>query len=588
MFPTFYIDNVALTNSDTSEIRGNRVSDCTGVTCIGIQSTGDLGSNLLQKNNTCVRLRTLAGVSEGFHADGYSTIQSLYNTASRCNIGYHVHDTEEVISYNNTSHDNQTGFYTRNTPVYNIRNVCVSCYENHTSFQHSTAFDFDAASVAATVDYAVVFGTSTIVNNANISIGPYLYAEKPIYMNEPIDDLTPDNISIATNNGTNNYYDDTYFSIGGKHSDITTEATADKMYHYSMIDNTFWDVSDEGSLEVALIKAAQSRTVSAAEAALSTVVNDRYFKQLDSSAYYSELFPAYSTYESATQFSKHMFDLWFATTQPATIQSMQTSIGGYNLFPSFFKRADEFTTAWILGMGIVSFTNVLSSTAFLRYGIGVDVLGVSTLTATALDDTKNNTLQYASDLGPIAWILHDEVQPADYILYTDMWNGYEDTDLSYMRFNEDFNIEPTRVDIPSPPSGGPCYLTTGEIDVSGITFAPPDYVEVSLLDRVRSENANRELYYREGDNTGELVADPWKLIPQYIGGKLYFTKNLAQFRVVVTDHLRIKDYEFIGICLRWGQDARISDISLVPAPGVLRVIRIGNVIRIIFDRSIDG
>jgi hypothetical protein len=141
------------------------------------------------------------------------------------------------------------------------------------------------------------------------------------------------------------------------------------------------------------------------------------------------------------------------------------------------------------------------------------------------------------------------VQPSGYLIFTDMYNSFEDCPLSNMHYNDDFNIsiieEGTDGRITTP------LIRTDTLVASG---SPSGFVEVSLLDRTYSENITREFYYRQG--TSEATMPAWEEITDWIGGVLTLDQPYVQFRIDVTNVIREIDYEFQGIGLRQYSSAR--------------------------------
>jgi hypothetical protein len=257
----------------------------------------------------------------------------------------------------------------------------------------------------------------------------------------------------------------------------------------------------------------------------------------------------HARYASQTKFHKRVMDIWFSGLNPAVVQSYQNGIGGYNFLPSFFKRMEDYEDGWIIGVSYIAHDNWLNSMEDLKYGIGIDVLGTSTMNQATSGECYNNVMKSLADIAPVRWFLHDQVQPPGYLIFTDMYNSFEDCPLSNMHYNDDFNIsiieEGTDGRITTP------LIRTDTLVASG---SPSGFVEVSLLDRTYSENITREFYYRQG--TSEATMPAWEEITDWIGGVLTLDQPYVQFRIDVTNVIREIDYEFQGIGLRQYSSAR--------------------------------
>jgi hypothetical protein len=387
------------------------------------------------------------------------------------------------------------------------------------------------------------YGLANLVSSGTVVEGDNITENQILYIDEINDDLTPDYISELVNVGTENSLEDENVDIGGIEGPVSGETTAERNYWYDLIDNSFWDIENPQAVEVSFIKSFQSRVLANTEVATSSVLNDAYIKTAESVERFSELYPMYARYTSQTKFKKRVMDMWYSGHTPAVVQSYQNSIGGYNLLPSFFKRMEDYEDGWIIGVSYIAHDNWLNSMEDLKYGIGIDVLGTSTMNQATSGECYNNVMKSVADISPVRWFLHEEVQPTGYFIFTDMWNAFEDCALTNMHYNDDFNISITEVaedgEAISP------LLPTSTLVASG---APSGNVELSLLDRTYSENITREVYYRQGTSTSTMPA--WEEITDTIGGVLVIDQPYVQFKINVENVIREIDYEFMGIGLR--------------------------------------
>lgn len=553
--PSFYVDNVRVIRAKTYNVRGNTVSDCYGSNVIGIHITNC--DTLRAKNNTVVRMRSLTGDSTCYEIDNIRDSLLIYNIASRSSKSFYFHDITTLVSYNATTHDCGLHYRLDGVSSATMYNLSLSVYEDNTNYLTSIGFLVDGAS-ALTLDYFATFGLLSLHTGPGTVIeGGNSYTDKPLYFDEPNDDLTPDHISILVNTGTDNPLHTQLTDIGGAESQVTNEATADRTYHTKLLDNTFWDVDNDQTAEVGFIKAFQSRIAANTELAITTARHDFYIKQMESTLGFSELWPAYAYYHNRTKFIKRVEDLWFATYNAETVQGLQNAIGGYNRYPSFFKRQEDIDDCWVIGESAIDVDNTLLGYEGVKYGILIDTLGISTISQTMSGECYNNTMNTVADVAPIEWGLHEYPQPLYYMLFADMWNKYDQCVLTNMIYNDDFGISP---DLPNVDCT--CItplILTGVMPLSGVSTIGPapsggGLVEISLLDRKYSELITRQLYYRQGNSTTDILTDQWTQIENVIGDHFLLDKVYVQFMIEVQNVLRVNDYEFVSLALRpWSQ-----------------------------------
>jgi len=550
--PAFYIDNVRVISLETMMVRGNKVSDCYGVDVVGIEATNC--DTLRAKDNTVVRLRSSGGTGICYKVSDCKDTLFVYNTASRATVGFDFSSIDTQLAvYNLTSHNCSIHVQTDVVVPPTFYNVCFSNYEDHKTYKQS--FGVVSSNVAPSAfNYFVYFGLSQLQSGTAFVAGDAYYTDKPLYIDETNDDLTPDHISILVNTGTDNPLRTELTDIGGKESEVENETIPNRNYYYDLIDTTFWDAENEYAAETVFIKALQSRILSNAQVALTSAKHDYYIKEMDSSLGFSELFPTQTSYQSQTKFKKRVADLWYATQCPGTIQVMQNSIGGYNLHPSFFKRLEDFTDCWVIGVSYVGIDNTLLGYEGVKYGIGIDFLGYSVISKSNFEECYKNVSECVADVAPVKWFLHNEQQPEYYLLFTDRFNGWERCTLDNMIYSDDFTIVQDEI---GTGLAGECItplLPTGVAPISGIpTIGPASsggVVELSLLDRVYSEDIERTISWREGDTQAEVNAQGWTPVSYTIGGYFTLTKVYVQFKIEVSGVLRQNDYEFIGLCLR--------------------------------------
>lgn len=536
--PAAYIDNVQAIKTSTMMVRGNNVSDCYGNNVCGIHV--EEATTAIVKNNKSVRIRSNGGYSKAIEVKDCNTATLLYNAASRAGVGIELTDITSLNVYNATAHNCEISI--RSNSAGTFRNISLSAYKDWKLYKNNIGF-FASEGVTLDVDYIYHWGLG-LFGSGSISSGDNVTNKKILYLDEENDDLTPDFISVLVGTGTPNSIDTEYVDIGGVKSPVRDEQTAEIKYFYDLIDTEFWDSENEQSGEVSFIKSIQSRILAQAEVATSQVRRDYYIKTMDSSLGFSELFPAYSRYQNGSKFKKKIGDLWYATQNPATLESYNTSIGGYHLLPSFFKRLEDWNDGWIIGVSYVDVNNYLVGLEGQRHGIFVDVLGLSTISTSASGECYNNVDEYVSDVAPVKWALHHEVQPDGYLVFTDLWNGYENCTLTNMFYNDDFAIS-----INTPDTDGkvvtPLISTT---TLSSSAVPSSGDVEISLLDRIWSEDITRSIYYRTGNSDSSMTS--WSQIKNTIGGTFSLNGKYVQFKLDVSGVHRRTDYEFVGLALR--------------------------------------
>lgn len=533
--PVFYVDNVRLLYTDTLFVRGNVVADAYGNNITGIRIKNC--ENARAKNNKCLRLRSKTSNSIGFKIHNCDDFLALYNVSSRCNVGFDFEDIDTLNVYNLTSHNCTTHIKTDSDGYF--RNIALSAYDNWKHYKNCTGFSLQAGA-ALDIDYMMYYGLGTLYSSNNVTVGSNIDEDKPIYMDEDNDDLTPDHISTLVNTGIDNPLRTTDPCIGGIESEVTDELTADRQYHYELLDNSFWDIENPTAAEVILIKAYQSRVLANAELAEQTVERNYYVKDAISVKRFSELYPMYARYANGSKFKKRVMDMWFSGQNPATLTAYNNSIGGYNLYPSFFKRLEDEDDFWIIDESYVDIDNYLLGYEGQKYGIVIDVLGLSTLSQATSGECYNNVMKSVADIATVHWNLHHEPQPDNYLLFTDLYNNFENCTLTNMVYNDDFNIEIDEVlddgQLVTP------LISTETVSASGST------IELSTLDRLNSESVIRKMYYRQGETSGSMGS--WIEIDHPIGETIDISASYIQFKIVAQNVIRKIDYEFLGLCLR--------------------------------------
>jgi len=541
--PQYYPDNVSINMDDTVFVRGNTVSDITGNNAIAFKVHNI--KNLRAKGNKAIRIRSESNNAKGFEISNIEDAYLLYNVASRTNTGFDFYSLGKLDVFNMTAHN--CNFGATVAVDGNFDNIAFSAYQDTPLYRVADGFVVDAANTI-TIDYVIHFGLNSLVDGTAVE-GDTVNELQILYLDEPNDDLTPDYISELVNAGTENPIRDEYIDIGGIESNVTDEATAAKSYWYNLLDTVFWSTDDAQAIAVSFIKAFQSRVLANAEVTLTQVENNTHLKFAESLTIFTELYPMYARYASQTKFKKRVMDMWFSGQNAAVVQSYQNGIGGYNLLPTFFKRMEDYEDGWIIGVSFIAHDNWLNSMEDLKYGIGLDVLGTSTMNQATSGECYNNVMKSIADIAPVRWFLHDEVQPSGYVIFTDMYNSFEDCALDNMHYNDDFNIS-----IESVGENGEAVTPLIRTDTLFASGSPSGSVEVSLLDRVYSEATTREFYYRQGVSVAAMPA--WDEITDHIGGVLTVSQPYLQFKINVYNVIREIDYEFQGIGLRQYSSAR--------------------------------
>lgn len=535
---TFYVDNVRLLYTDTCFVRGNVVSDCYGHNITGIEVKNCDTARV--KNNKVFRMRATSH-SDGFKFTNISDLLAIYNTSSRCHYGFNFSNITTLNVYNLTSHNcNQ---HVVSSAAGNFYNIALSNFKGHSTYKNAVGFA-PAVGVTLTVNFVIYKDVGTLVGGSGTVHQGSTISEKDIlYIDEPDDDLSPDYISELVESGTSNPLNVVDPAIGGIEPLLKGGTTSNKAYYLNLIDNSFWDIYNPKSGEISFIKAFQSRILANVECATNSVENDYYIKLMESVLRFAELYPMNAYYQNTSKFRKNVSDMWYSGQNCGALTAYNNAIGGYNLFPSFFKRSEDYADYWTINESFINHDNWLLGNEDQKYGMVVDCIGISTLTRGASAECYHNTMNSVGDLAPIRWTLHEEVQPSTYLLFTDLYNGFEGCTLTNMLYNDDFNINIEDVDqngeIITP------YISTESIATSGHAASG---VELSTLDRIYSENVTRIMYYRQGDAPSSM--GPWTEIIHPIGEVIPLNYNYIQFKITVENVLRIIDYEFIGLCLR--------------------------------------
>ena len=541
--PAFYIDNVRLIYDSTIYVRGNTVSNLAGKDPVGIRCSNN--NKLRVKNNKVTRIAANNGFSACYSFNDVADLAAVYNTASRAATGVVCNDVVVQDIYNITVHNCFVGIDS-NTDVY-LRNAALSAAADSTYWNNYTGVQLSAGA-SADIDYIYHYKIANIVTGGTYTEGTTVESKHLLYLDEENDNFTPDNVSPAINAGTVNPLLDQTPDIGGVNTKITTEVFSDPSYWYNLIDNTFWDVSNDYSVEGSLIKAFQSRVFASTEDALSAVVRNAYIKTAESVAKFAETYTMYSRYANPSKFAKRVSDMWYSGQNAGILQAYQNSIGGYNLLPTFMKRMSDYADGWIVGVSYVNYDNWLSGYSDLTYGIGLDVLGVSTLSRSALAECYNNVMSSVADVAPVRWFLHDAVQPTGYIVFTDQYNGFEECVLDNMMYTDDFTISIDAV-------SSDCSLTTGAIPTATIMASSVQVAEISILDRMYDEGIIRTVSYRQGSSSASMGS--WTEIDDVISRVIWLNESYVQFKIELSGIIRRIDYEFIGLALRPYQSARI-------------------------------
>jgi len=551
--PSAYIDNVTLNKATTLEARGNSVSDCYGKNVIGIEVKNSIST--VVKNNKAVRIRANGGISRGLQVSNCTTAMIIYNVASRADVGVELDNIPTLDVYNATVHN--CDIEIRSSSSGTFRNIALTAGQDWKLYKGNVGF-FATGSAVLNVGYIKHFGLG-VLGSGHVTLGSHIENARVLYIDEENDDLTPDYISVLVNSGTENPLRVENPDIGGIESSVALEQTAQIKYFYNLLDNSFWNVEKQQSGEVSFIKALQSRIFAQSEVINSQVKRDYFIKTMESALGFSSLFPMYARYQNGSKFNRKVGMLWYATQNAATTEAYNTSIGGYNVLPSFFKRLEDWTDAWIIGQSAIDIDNWLVGLEGQRYGIYIDFLGTSTISESASGECHNNVMASVADIAPVKWFLHNEVQPSGYLMFTDMWNDFENCALTNMIYNDDFAISIDQI-------GVDCQAVTPLLDtttlaVSGVGVSGGE-IEVSLLDRIWSENLDRHLFYRQGESAGSMSS--WTEIKNTVGGYFSISSSYVQLRIAVSNVARRSDYEFIGLCLRGYESARDSTPPQTP------------------------
>jgi hypothetical protein len=553
----FYVNNDSVTFENTIFIRGNTVSDCYGDSVIGIYAT--YHDTLRLKNNKTLRLRSINKNATGFNLSAIRNALLVYNVASRCNRGFYFTNISELNVYNLTSHNCLT--HIESDVAGYFYNLSLSAYPDSTYWNNCYGIKANAAIYA---DYIMYYGLGSLVDPTGTGIvtqGSNISLEHILYFDEQNDNLLSDYISPTVKSGVTNPLGDATPDISGIKGVVTNEYSVDRVYQYDLIDNSFWNVEDDYAVEMCFIKAFQSRILGNSETATTQVVSDYYLKTANSTLAFSELYPTHAYYNNASKFKKQVMGLWYSGQNVGVTSSYSVSIGGYNLLPTFINRLESFDGCWVINESYIDVDNYLLGDEGERHGIGLDVLGVSTMSSGASAECYTNVMESVADIGDVRWVLHDEVQPETYVMFTDMYNGWEDCTLDNMIYNDDFAIITDSI-------GASGQIITPLISTEGLSISGgpsgsvSGYVELSTLDKLFSETVQRDMYYRVGPNINNMTG--WSVIERPIGEILYNENEpYIQFRLDIFDVKRQMDYEFVGLCIRPANFTDPTDITIV-------------------------
>jgi hypothetical protein len=553
--PIIFPENDSLLTSNTVVIRNNTITDCYATLPVtAIEVNGN--TNCVLKYNKIARVNNPTFASSGFAISNCQKLFMQYNAVGRCSFGLQIHDVSELYVYNYTAHNCVTGILTNSSGTF--RNIALSAGVNTKYYQTNIGFYLlDQAIINA--DYLYYFNVGDLKSGSGtLTIGENVKEEEILYFDEPNDNYVPDHISEIVNSGTENLLRETTVDIGGIVSEIVDESTADRLYHYDLIDNAFWDVDNQKAVEIAFIKAFQSRIMANSEVANTSVVNNTYLKTADSLTRFTELYPMYSRYCSAMQFKKRVMDLWYAGQNVGTAQAYQSAIGGYNLLPSFLKRLEDFSESWVVGESYIDVDNYLLGTDEHKFGIGIDVLGWSTLTLATSAECYRNVMNSVADIAPVYWVTHDEVQPSGYLVFAHGYNEHDNCTLQNMMYSDEYTIVVNDI-------GQVAQLETPVLLLNNVLAvtegtATSGQVELSVLDRIYSENVDRTIYYRLGTSVAMLT--PWQAVNKTVGEVLQTDGyNAVQFKIIAENLVRQIDYEFISLALRGYTSSRIWDMG---------------------------
>lgn len=538
--PAFYIDNVSLTRSDTVYVRGNRVTNLSGKDVTGIEATNC--DNLRMKNNSTIRINSTTGTSTGIKVSDTLDALLIYHTAARTQLGLDL-DSTVLDVYNVTTHNCSTGITSQSGGDF--YNIAMSAGKDHYTYKNS--YGIESVSGTVNLDYAIYYQLADLEepgSAGSFSLGDTISDQRLIYFDPDNDNYTPDHISTAVNTGTANPVKSTAVDISGIESLITNEISVSDNFFYDLFDNDFWDSSSELLPQISFWRALQSRAAANSELAAYEVERMYYIKMANTLDRYGSVFPATSQYINQEQYRRRLMDLWWGTFNPATVQSYQNGIGGYNLLPTFITRAEDLQNSWVIGVSYVNYNNWILGTEAQKYGIALDVLGTSTMTLQTSAEMFKNVNECIADMAPIKWFMHEEAQPSGYTLFTDLYNGFELCDLTNMVYDDQYCISVETVG-----SSGEVITPVIPTDTTLSTSVSGD-VEVSLLDRRYSEVIDRSFYYRQADNPNLISGYTWTEINKPIGGYLTIDSDYVQFKLEVSGVIRTIDYSFMGLCMR--------------------------------------
>lgn len=543
--PQLLIDNNSIYTTDTITLRNNVVRDiiCDNDEAKGIEIIWS--QNARVKENKVYRINSRTALSYGITVEGCSDLLLFYNAVSRTHTGFVFSSIADLNVYNATAHDCWYGVTTNSSGTF--RNIALSAYHNTKYYKQAVGFSISNGTVD--LDYAYYFNLGQLSSGAGIiTTGATVLEKEILYLDEPNDDLTPDHISELVKIGTTDPSGVTQPDIGGVASEVvTTQTTPNRKYQYQLIDNSFWYIEYAKAVEVSFIKAFQSRVLANCELANTEVENNVYLKYANGVSRFTELYPMYARYCNADRFQKRVMDMWYAGQNCGTVQAYQNGIGGYNLLPTFLKRLLDRDNSWIIGESYVDYDNYLLGTAEQHFGFGLDILGISTLTIATSAECYRNVMDSVADVGPVEWLLHEEVQPSGYLVFVDMYNGFNSCTLDNMVYSDNYAIIPKEIN-------QDCELTTPLLPLIGIstltlgvTGVTEDF-EFSLLDRSYSEDITRTISYRTGNLLGGMST--WVEAKKAVGQVFSTDKLFVQFKVAVTGVSRVIDYEFDGLAIR--------------------------------------
>ncbi len=549
--PLIFPDNNYLNTDNTVIIRNNVVRDCKATTpVVGIEISNH--QNVVAKNNKVSRMNNQSGTCFGMVLNSCDKVFLQYNAVSRCNVGSQFNGISTLYVYNYTAHNCMFAVDSNSSGIF--RNLSISSWIDTKYYKNSIIFSLDDSAVID-VDYMYYFNTASMyTGNGIVGAGANVEEKEILYMDEQSDDLTPDPISEIVNAGTTNLLGETTVDIGGVASEVTDDVTAQRNYHYDLMDNAFWDVENAKSVEVSFVRAFQSRIMAGSELANKSVEYNTYIKYADSLTRFTELYPMYARYCTATQFKKRVMDVWYAGQNCGTAQAYQSAIGGYNLLPSFIKRLEDVSESWSVGESYIDIDNYLLGTDEHKFGIGIDVLGWSTLTMATSAECYRNTMNSIADLAPVYWLTHEEVQPSGYVVLANGYNDFGACSLSNMMYSDEYTIIVNDI-------GSIAQLETPVLLLTNVVAytlgtATSGQIELSVLDRVYSEEVSRNIYYRVG--TTPLNLGSWRSVSKTVGEVIETAENsYIQFKITIANLPRQIDYEFVSLAFRGNLSSRV-------------------------------